>query len=351
MSKRDDIRHLWKEAYRYSDEYLDMYFGRIYRDADAMTVEVDGKTVSVLLLQPYRMLFYGEEMPVSYIEGAVTRRNARGQGHMTALLRESLQLSRDRGDMLCALIPDHDWLYYFFDRSGFAAVFLADVQRFTALHPFAVEEPYKNVEDPYSDAVYEAFSRYEHERTGGMLHSRRDFLNTLDKLAMQPGGTFIAVGGGEEPVAAMAWASLSDGVVRVHEVLGTDSEWRTAAMNSLRRHFPDTPMRFPAPADTPGHRRLYPCGMARIVNAGLCLDTMARANPQWKCVLRVHDPILTENSRIYTVANGRCVESDHAKGHVDLDVDIDVLTRIIFSSESTGAILGFPSRRTRISLM
>ena len=50
------------------------------------------------------------------------------------------------------------------------------------------------VEDPYSDEMYAAFSRFEHERKGTVLHSSRDFLNILDDLALDPGGTFIAVG-------------------------------------------------------------------------------------------------------------------------------------------------------------
>ncbi len=58
MSKKEDVRHLWRECFKDSDEYLDMYFDRIYRDSDAMTVSVDNKIVSSLLSQPYKFLFH-----------------------------------------------------------------------------------------------------------------------------------------------------------------------------------------------------------------------------------------------------------------------------------------------------
>lgn len=352
MSKKGDIMHLWREAYKDSPEYLDMYFARIYRDADALTVEEDGKAVSSLLLQPYGLWFYGREMPVSYIAGVTTRRQARGRGYASSLLREALRLSRERGDMMCALIPAHGWLYYFFERFGFSPVFLADVQRFTSQHKFAGEGEYDEVSDLYSDAVYEAFAALERRRPGGILHTRRDFMNFLDDLTMRPEGTFTVVSSGERGVVAMAWASLSDDVVQVYEVLGYESADRLAAMRQLRSRFPGKPMRYLAPSDTPGHRRLYPRGMARIVNVPMCLAAVAEANSQWSCRIRVTDPLIEENNVSLAIARGRCEETaDTAPDGFDFDVNIDVLNRIVFSSESTGSVLGFPSRRTHISLM
>lgn len=352
MSKKGDIMHLWREAYKDSPEYLDMYFDRIYRDADALTVEENDKVVSSLLMQPYMLWFYGREMAVSYIAGVTTRRQARGRGHASSLMRDALRLSRDRGDMLCALIPAHDWLYFFFDRFGFSSVFLSDVQRFTSLHKFAGEGEYAEVDDRYSDAVYEAFSDLERQRPGGILHSRRDFVNFLDDLAMRRDGTFVAVSNGERGIVAMAWASLSDDVVQVYEVLGYEASDRQAAMRQLRLRFPDKPMRYLAPSDTPGHRRLHPRGMARIVNVRLCLATVAEANPQWKCRMRVTDPLIDDNNISLVIADGQCEEIDGvALPEPDFDVDISVLNRILFSSPSTGSTLGFPSRRTHISLM
>lgn len=354
MSKKDDIRHLWKEGFRDSDEYLDMYFDRIYRDSDALTISADGKLQSTLIAQPYALWFNNREVPITYLAGAVTRRSARGRGLMSQLIRQAISEAAQRGDMMCALIPAHGWLYYFFERFGFSSVFLSDIQRFTSLHRFGPKpaEDYHTVDDPYSEAVYDAFARFERRRPGGVLHSQRDFINVLDDLAMQTEGTFIAVGRRDTEVAAMVWAVGKDEIIQVNELLGIDEEARNAALRSLRARFPDRPLRFVAPADSPQHRNLYPRGMARIVNAGLCLATIAEANPTWRSRIRVSDPMIAENNHTFITEGGQLLTDDTLPGTaVDLDVDISVLANIIFSSPETGRTLGFPSCRTHISLM
>ena len=38
MSKKDEIKRLWAESFGDSREFVEMYFDRVYRDADAMTL-------------------------------------------------------------------------------------------------------------------------------------------------------------------------------------------------------------------------------------------------------------------------------------------------------------------------
>lgn len=148
MSTKNDIRHLWREAFGDSEEYLDMYFDRIYRESDALTLESDGRLVSTVLMQDYNLWFHSREVPVAYIAGVTTRRAARGHGHATALVNKALKLAHHNGKMLCAIIPAHDWLYYFFDRFGFSPVFLTDSQRFTSLTHLPPRENMKRSQTP-----------------------------------------------------------------------------------------------------------------------------------------------------------------------------------------------------------
>ena len=92
-------------------------------------------------------------------------------------------------------------------------------------------------------------------------------------------------------------------------------------------------------------------GMARLINVGRMLKSFASAYPSLKTNMRVTDPILHENSHIYFIDNGSCTVNDGYMGRLDLDVTIDVLTSIIFSSEKVGNIFGLPTRRPYMSLM
>ncbi len=352
MSKKDNIRRLWIECFGDSPEYADMYFSRVYHDEDVMTVtNDDGRIESSLQMVRFDMTMAGQRVPLSYLCGASTARRSRGKGYMTSLVCQAIEISRERGSMMCALIPAHDWLYSYFDRFGFSTVYLADRQCFTSFHPFPVVEKYHPVDDLYAPEVFDSFERYELARPGGVIHSHRDFLNIMDDLSFRKGGKFVAVGREGVPVAGMAWAVDRDRFVQVNELLGIDEDARTAALRALRESFPDRQFTVLAPATDGTGRHLYPRGMGRLVNPLMCLGVLAAANPAWKSAVRVSDPLIDDNNHIFIVGGGSCRIDDGYRGSLDFDVTIEVLTRIVFSSRATGEMLRFPSERTHISLM
>ncbi|MCC8072422.1 MAG: GNAT family N-acetyltransferase [Bacteroidales bacterium] len=351
MNRRDEIKKIWRECFDDSQEYVDMYFDRVYREQDAMTLEDNGRTVSSLLLQHYDLHFHGRDVGMAYIAGAATRRGQRGKGYMAELLAHSLRESRQRGDMLCALIPAHDWLYYYYADKGFSTVFYVDPQRYTSLHTFPTQREYAMSDDPYGQAVFDAFHRMELDLPCCVMHSHRDFLNILDDLAMD-GGHFVAMypEGEAERIVSMAWASVVDGVVVVKRVLGDDGDARTGALRCLRGFYPELPFKVLVPPLSQ-HRKLYPRGMARIVNAELCLRTVAESHPKLKLAIRVHDDAIPENAHTFIIANGTLEIRDDYHDTFDFDVDHKVLADIVFSSPEIGSIIGFPSVRPIMSLM
>lgn len=356
MSKRDDIIKIWQESFRDSREYVSMYFDRVYRDDEAMALtDTQGVTVSSLLLQRYNISFHDEVLPVSYIAGAATRRAFRGKGYMSQLMRDALEASAMRGDMLCALIPSRSALYYFYQRYGFSTVFFTKEQRFTALHSFPVEGEYHEMHHQAADDLWEAFDRFQRQRECYVLHSRRDFDNIQADLEMD-GGDFVVMGVDDEDrgprIVSMAWAVKRDDLLLVTDLMGDTVDSRTAAMRTLRSRFPGVPfLLLGRPTDTMGGR-LMPRAMARIVNAGLLLSAVARKYPSWESRIRVTDPLLPSvNSHTYIIKGGVCEINDGYTGKLDLDVPVDVLADIAFSCSEIGEVMRFPSVRPMISLM
>lgn len=355
MALIDDIKKIWTEAFDDSQEYVDMYFDRVYRDADVVATMQSGHAVSSMLLQHYALLFHGSEMGMSYIAGAATRRQMRGKGLMHELIEKALGISRERGDMLCALIPASDWLYFYYEKSGFATVFYVDPQRYTSLHQFAAagETSYHEIENVFDERVWLGFDSLQRKRPGMVIHSHRDFLNILDDLRMD-GGRFVVIADAEGQVVSMAWAvcdeSSPDGVVTVKELLATDGESAKASLRALREYFPDRAFKVLAAARGDG-RKLYQRGMGRLVNVGAALDAIARAYPKTRQAVRVYDPILKENNHIYLMGEGVVKVDDSYRGALDLDVDITTLTKLVMSSEKIGDVTGLPAERPHISLM
>lgn len=361
MSKIEEIKRLWTEAFGDSREYVEMYFDRVYRDADAMTlVGDDGRTVSSLLLQPYGMTFHGLHATVSYVAGAATRRNMRGRGLMSALMTEALAASRSRGDILTLLIPASEYLFGYYARFGFVTAAYTDVMRYTALHTFVYpDEPdpgvFTPVDDLFAPAVYDAMAAMEREAPQAtVLHSRRDFLNILDDLRLD-GGHCVAVIDEAGAVAAVAFGRPApDGsdIVRIDRLLASGPLAAQAAMRQMRSRWPGRPFAVMAPVVDDG-RRPTPRGMARIVNVEAILALLAEAHPRLRLTLRISDPLMADNNGIFRISDGSAVRlPDGTSAHrLDFDVPVTVLTEMLFSSPSIGGILGLPAQRLVMALM
>ena len=206
-----------------------------------------------------------------------------------------------------------------------------------------------------ADDVWEAFDRFQRERECYILHSRRDFDNIQADLDSD-GGDFVVIGADDEDrgprIVSMAWAVKRDDLLLVNDVMGEDEDSRTAALRALRQRYPGVPfLLLGRPTDTMGGR-LMPRGMARVVNVGMLLEAVAKSHPAWESRIRVSDPLLPEvNSHTYIIRKGSCVVDDGYDGRLDLDVPVDVLGDIAFSSTEIGDIMRFPSVRPMISLM
>lgn len=351
MDKKTEIRKLWTECFHDSPEFVEMFFTRVYNDRQGILLEVDGKPVSSLLLQQYDFLMHGSLLKAGYIAGAATRRSERGKGYMSRLMKQAIIESHERGDMICTLIPAHRWLYFFYDRFGFSTIFYVDKQRFTSLHTFSGEGIYSEIDNPFRDDVYAAMAEMERERGCGIIHSHRDFLNIMDDVNLDADAQFVALSDEDGNVASMAWATVGHGQVEVRELLGRDEDARKAAMRALRGRFPDTHFTLLAPAE-PSRRNLFARGMGRIVSVQKLLEACAASHPEWAATIRVSDSIIKENNHIFVVRNGEVFVDDSVMTRkLSLDVDIEVLNRIAFSSPMMGEVIGFPSERPHISLM
>lgn len=353
MTKRDEIKRMWNEAAPGRQELVKTYINNLYRDSDAMTLERDGRVVSSLMLERHTFIYQGQELVTGYIAGAVTRRKDRGNGYMATLLGDALQESAARGDTFIALTPPAEWLYYYYERFGFARVFFVDAERYTALHAFTTESALTEVDTDTADRdrLYAAFHDLEMERRCGIIHSRAyfDTIMTVNRLA---GGDFVAVAREDGAICAMAFAIVHDGLVIVTDIMADGENSRTSALAALRRHHPELPFKVLAHPDKAGRRRLTCRGLGRVVSVGRTLATIAAANPAFICYIRVTDPIIKENNGTWHVAGGEVASIPAGSApRLDYDVDVTVLTSLIFSAPALSPILGMPTVRPVMSLM
>lgn len=352
MDKIKDVKSIYRESFRDSADYVEMYFNRVYREEDARVgCDPTGKIVTSLLLQQYHMNFAGTKVPMGYIAGAATRKAYRGQGYMACLLADTLAFAYDRGDYFCALIPAHRWLYDYYSRFGFSTVFYIREMRYTSAHDFTYEGSYDRIDNIAVHEVYDAFAAFNEMRSPVVIHSYDDYLNIIEDNRMDNGLAFALRDVVSGLVKAVVFAVVSGGRVVVRELLAADPDAEAAAMSVVMETYPGMSATVIAPASDSWTGPIESRAMMRIINVAGVLKSMAAADPSMKMKIRVHDRDLPANSHIYVIDRGEVVINDGYTGRLDLDVTPSVLCSIIFSSPAMGRIFNLDTHRPHISLM
>lgn len=117
-TKSEEARRLWQLSFGDSDEFLDRYFDRLYREEDVLLAEDEGTAIGHLQF-PELALSLGEEtLPAGYVVAVCTHPDHRGKGIMRPLLHEALRREKARGDVVSVLLPAEEWLYRYYSSTG-----------------------------------------------------------------------------------------------------------------------------------------------------------------------------------------------------------------------------------------
>ncbi len=343
--KKKIIKQIYDGAFTADREWNDWFFDSVYRDEEALLLAPGGNAVSCLFLQDYRFEYHGTELKLAYISGAATATNARHKGYMSRLLTDALHLAYERGYTLAGLIPATRRLYFFYDKFGFATVVYNDIERYTGLHVFPLTEGYTVVEPDF-----ESFASLERKRTATVLHSERDFDNILADIAHDK-GVAVQVNGPDGDVRAMAFGTADGRAIHVLDLLGDDPDALDMALGAIKDKLPgELPMAvYRAPYGRPASLRSR--GMLRIVNVESILTSLAASHRKLDQVIRVTDSLIPENNGVYIIKDGRCTKTDTTLRRLTLDVTVNVLTRILFSSDRIGDIFDIPTSHPLMPLM
>ncbi|MDE7368179.1 MAG: GNAT family N-acetyltransferase [Muribaculaceae bacterium] len=352
MEKIKDVKAIYREAFDDSMAYVEMYFNRVYREEDACVgYDPTGKIVSSLLLQQYEFNFGDNRVSMGYIAGAATRKSHRGQGYMGRLLNDALNISYERGDQFCALIPAHRWLYDYYNHFGFSTVFYIQEKRYTSVHEFNFDGEFERIDNIATPEIYETFNTLNNIRRPCVAHSYEDYLNIIEDNRMDNGLTFALRDKADGMIVAIVFAVVTSGRVVVRDLLAVDPNVESAALAIISDEYPEMGITVIAPAEDTWTGPIESRGMMRIVNALEVLKTLAATDNSMKMKIRVQDKQIQANNHIYVIDRGNVVINDGYAGSLDLDVTVGVLSAIIFSAPKVGSIFNLQTHRPFISLM
>lgn len=109
-------RELWKEAFpEDSADFQEYYYKEKIKGNRIMVREEDGRIISMLHLNPYRIMVKNQIWRCDYIVGVATAAANRHKGHMRALLTEMFADMYQEGRQFCFLMPADERIYLPFD--------------------------------------------------------------------------------------------------------------------------------------------------------------------------------------------------------------------------------------------
>lgn len=349
--KKEQFQAIFKASFSDPAKWYSWFFDAVACNEDDIMIGYDaaGNAVSALLMQRYDFQYQGAVVPMAFISCVATLPQARSKGAASRLLCEALNEARNRGMALCALIPAHPWLSFFYRRFGFADIFYVDRCNYTALHSFGPVK--RRLVEPCSSLL----SELELSLGCGVVHTRLQYEQIINDMAIDGNCDVLAVGGedfdGDKPGGGILFAATRADCVHVRSLVAADDEAAQSLLAELRRRHPDSAFVVDGPPVSGNRAFLQPYGMGRVCCASVLFDALARHHPGLKMSIRLSDGLLARNSGVYIIEGGTCERRDSFDGKVDLDVSADTLTSVLFGSESTGDIFGLPTRRAYMSLM
>lgn len=199
---KQQIIDLWQLSFHDTEEFVSLYFDRVYKEENTLVIEKNGQVVSALQILPYTMTYYGTEISVAYISGACTLPSMRGKGLMKELLQNAFEEMKYRSVAISALIPGEPWLFDYYRKAGYTEAF--DCSELTYTRPetpvYAPEITVMPPKVPSMAKLYDYFDSKMRERNCCMLHTKDEFVTILRDLELDGGEMLTALDEDENPI-------------------------------------------------------------------------------------------------------------------------------------------------------
>ena len=262
---KEQIKNLWKTSFGDTDDFIRLWFDRVYKDEQTIVIEKKGKIISALQILPYEMTFCGTIIPVGYICGVCTIPSERGKGYMSRLMHRAIEEMYDRRYAFAILIPATPELFALYRPFEFTNAF-----------DFATEEIQFNdsICNPDSgirivlyqkqspDAIYSYYHTKQCERVSSVIHSARQFKTVCLDRILGGGEIWVALAN-EQPVGLAFTDQIDNKMLSIREMMFENTNIKYQLIQSMLAHHQlhDVKLRTP-----PTPSKSIPYGMARLIN-------------------------------------------------------------------------------------
>ena len=281
---KQQIIDLWKESFGDTDDFIRLWFERVYKEEQTFVIRQNGQIVSALQIIPYEMTYYGTTIPVGYICGVCTLPSERGKGFMNQLMQQAINEMSNLHYALAVLIPATPRLFDLYRRYDFANAFdyaTEEIQseehlkkdlshhneRSEATHHIELQR-IVSCDNLDLKTIYAYYQTKQNERDLTLLHSANQFETICrDQLL---GGCELWVASTNKQPAGLVFANpVSEQTLSIREIMFNNPETKNLLIQTILNHHQlyHAKLRIP-----PGQSNSLPYGMARIINQEQMID-------------------------------------------------------------------------------
>lgn len=259
---KQQLINLWKESFGDSDEFIELFFNRVYKEKNTLTIVENNQIISALQIVPYEMTYWGIKITLGYICGVCTLPSERGKGRMKQLMLRAIDEMQRRKYTLTVLIPASEWLFNYYHNFGYTTVF----DKSEEIHTLTNEKKEKiqivAVTETLFNQAYSYYNSMQQKRKCAILHTVFDF-ETIHKDCMLDGGN-IWMAQQDGQVTGLAFSvPTGNHELFVKEIIYDHSDIKTTLLQSLLDFYQTKTARVRIP---PTLTNSIPYGMVRILD-------------------------------------------------------------------------------------
>jgi len=316
----ENIKENWQAVFKDSREFIDLFFNTFKNKGIIVKHSEEERILSSAALIDMKYRLKNGVLNAYYIYAAMTLPEHRGKGIMSRLITEGLKICSKKNP-LCLVFPAKPSLVSYYSRFGFARSFKlyeSIISRDDLKNHIGKEDGLNEV----NIALKEHLNIINKEFSVNRDLETYEF--TIKENSNANGSLFIGENG-------YMFVREYDDYVLIKDYSLSMKEFPQAAA-LLYNRFERNKFVFHSRKNViPFKMHSINAPMARITNVKSALDIFAAENKDIEITIRVNDPLISQNSGVYRIADG-VANLTYSLYNIDLDYNITELTDYILSS-------------------
>ncbi len=215
MNIREQVKQLWHDVFDDADNFVNLYFERIYSDEINYTVEYDGRVVAALQAITFDFKLGNEILKTAYLSGIATNRGYRNKGFMRQLLDKTHHSLQSKDFDAVWLIPAEEYLFEIYRKFGYRTLFYKDYSSIDVTdYGLQKNDIFVDIlKNNELNKAFDYFLRKQLEQECGVLFSKNFFEVIFDIFALENNQIYIAQS--KQNIEGIAFVISQNKVVRI----------------------------------------------------------------------------------------------------------------------------------------